>query len=803
MNSPAGRVATLGEEVRVRGLVQGVGFRPAVWLIARDCGLSGDVCNDGEGVLIRIWGPATERDRFLTRLRDEHPPLARIDEVVRGYLREDPPEGPFGISTSRSGHVHTGAVPDAATCPACLGEIFDPFNRRYRYPFTNCTHCGPRFSILEDIPYDRAHTSMGVFPFCRDCRAEYENPEDRRFHAQPVACHACGPKARLVRLDGHAVSADRYTQLDAVDAATNLLKSGEIVLIKGLGGFHLACDATNDRAVSALRLRKHRPHKPLALMARDLDVVRRYAHVSRAEEKLLQSHQAPIVLLNRLDNDSLAPGIAPGMRRLGFMLPYTPLHHLLMRLMERPIVLTSGNLSDAPQVIDDTAAVRALRGVTDWMLTHDRAIINRVDDSVVQMAGDDTMILRRGRGYAPESLPLPEGFGASPDLLALGGELKNTFCLIKDGQAILSQHMGDLEQAAVWDDTVRNLALYARLFQHVPKAVVVDRHPEYLSRKWGVEMAEEGDLPLISVQHHHAHIAAVMAEHGLPLEHPPVIALALDGMGLGDGGALWGCECLQVSYREIRHLGGLRPSALPGGSLAMREPWRNAFVQLADAFGWSVARQRFADLAIVEYLAEKPVAQLLRMRDRNVGVPLCSSAGRLFDAVSAVCGLCMDRVSHEGQAAMLLEDCVDPSIMGNAAEPGYPFGIVESEKNFVQMDPRTLWQPLLGDLQGGVPVATIAARFHKGFAAGLAQLLRGALGATPWTSTVALSGGVFQNLTLLRATREALESQGLEVLVPHLIPANDGGLAFGQAVVAAAQIVAGQHPIAGGHEPCV
>lgn len=797
------QTATLGEEVRVRGLVQGVGFRPAVWRLARDCGLSGDVCNDGKGVLIRIWGPASERDRFLNRLRDAPPPLARIDEVVRGYLCEDPPEGPFGISTSRSGEVHTGAVPDAATCPACLQEIFDPFNRRYRYPFTNCTHCGPRFSILEDIPYDRAHTSMNIFPLCKDCRAEYENPEDRRFHAQPVACHACGPKAQLVRLDGHVVSADRYTQLDAVDAATNLLKRGEIVLIKGLGGFHLACDATNDHAVSALRLRKHRPHKPLALMARDLEVVRRYAHVSRAEENLLQSHQAPIVLLNRLNTDSLAFDIAPGMQRLGFMLPYTPLHHLLMRRMDRPIVLTSGNLSDAPQVVDDAAAVRALRGVTDWMLTHDRAIINRVDDSVIQMAGEDTMMLRRGRGYAPESLPLPEGFDASPDLLALGGELKNTFCLIKDGQAILSQHMGDLEQAAVWDDTVRNHALYVRIFQHVPKAVVVDRHPEYLSRKWGVEISEKSDLPLISVQHHHAHIAAVMAEHHLPLDHPPIIALVLDGMGLGDAGALWGCECLQVSYCEIRHLGGLRPSALPGGNLAMREPWRNALVQLADAYGWPVARQRFTNLSIMEYLGKKPVEQLLHMRDRNVCTPLCSSAGRLFDAVSAVCGLCMDRVSYEGQAAMLLEASVDLSVMENASEPGYPFEIAESEKHFIQMDPRTLWSPLLDDLQGGIPVETIAARFHKGLAASLVQLIRRALGATPWTTTVALSGGVFQNLTLLRATREALESLGLEVLVPHLIPANDGGLAFGQAVVAAAQIVTGQHHIAGGHEPCV
>ena len=788
-----------GEEIRVRGLVQGVGFRPTVWRFAREGNLSGEVYNDAEGVLIRIWGEAAEREHFLFRLQSECPPLARIDAVIRCPLYEVAPQGGFAIVPSQAGQVHTGVVPDAATCPECLREIFDPFNRRYRYPFTNCTHCGPRFSIIEDIPYDRAHTSMHGFPMCRDCREEYENPGDRRFHAQPNACHACGPRARLVRLDGRPVSPDAYTQLDAVDAATTLLKRGEIVLIKGLGGFHLACDASNEKAVAALRRRKHRPDKPLALMARDLDIIRHFAEISPAEAALLQSHQAPIVLLNRLENTSLAHGIAPDMRRLGFMLPYTPLHHLLLRRMERPIVLTSGNLSDAPQVIDEEAAIQALSDVTDWMLTHDRPIINRVDDSVAQLDGSEVMVLRRGRGYAPESFALPEGFSEAPDLLALGGELKNTFCLLKDGQAIVSQHMGDLEQATVWDYYVDNLALYAHLFQHVPKAIVVDQHPEYLSRKWAIEKTDREDIPLLSVQHHHAHIAAVMAEHGLALDHPPILALALDGLGYGDGAALWGCECLQVDYRQARHLGGLRPSALLGGALAMREPWRNAFVQMAGTLTWPVLQKEFADLAITRCFSEKPTRQLLLMLERGIGVPLCSSAGRLFDAVSAVCGLCMDKMGYEGQAAMLLEASVDQAILHEPAERGYAFSLAREQDGSVQLEPQSIWEPIMGDLHANVATATIAARFHKGFALGLSHLVEQILGDAPWTSTVALSGGVFQNLTLLQATRRELKAQGLEVLSPRRVPANDGGIALGQAVIGAAQIIADQHHLSGGH----
>ncbi len=499
-------------EIRVRGRVQGVGFRPFVWLAAQELGLAGEVFNDSEGVLIRVAGDEVAIDKLAHRLRHSPPPLAHVEAVefqpYAGALPRD-----FRISESRAGRVQTQAAPDAKICDACIADIADPSNRRYRYAFTTCTHCGPRFSIIKAIPYDRANTTLADFPLCADCAREYGDPRDRRYHAQPVACHACGPETRLVRLDGRPTRFDPRSALDDVDAARRLIQEGEIVAIKGLGGFHLACDATNEAAVTRLRRGKRRDGKPFALMARDLDVIGRYARIGAMEAAALRSAEAPIVVLAANGAQKLPDAIAPGLDTLGFMLPTTPLHHLILAGIDQPVVMTSGNSSHEPQLIDDSAAIEKLQGIASHALIHNRPIANRIDDSVARPMGGRVRMLRRARGYAPVPMALPPGFDRSVEILAMGGELKSTFCLVKDGQAILSQHQGDLENAATYDDYCKNLRLYAETYQHRPKAFVVDRHPLYMATKLGAGFAQAGGAPLIETQHHHAHVAACLAEN--------------------------------------------------------------------------------------------------------------------------------------------------------------------------------------------------------------------------------------------------------------------------------------------------
>jgi len=554
-------------EIRVRGTVQGVGFRPFVWRLAGECGLDGDVRNDASGVLIRLSGTPASIEAFVTRLQTEAPPLSCIDHIESVTGKFNSGRAGFHILDSTAGKTRTQVTPDAAACPACTQETLSPFERRYRYPFTNCTHCGPRFSIIEQVPYDRAATTMSAFAICEDCAKEYGDPADRRFHAQPIACHACGPRAWIERIDGAAMSFEHASMLDSVDAAMGLIQKGEIVAIRGLGGFHLACDATNEQAVLKLRERKQRYGKPLALMARDLDVVRRYARVSDEEAELLGSPEAPIVLLEALPLESAQPArsrdvsqpntepgtappmkvglatalpdaVAPGMTTLGFMLAYMPLHHLMLRRMDRPIVMTSGNLSDEPQVTSIDDAKSRLKGIADYALFHDRNIANRIDDSVVRVMAGEPRVLRRARGFAPAAIALPEGFQDAPDLLAFGGELKAAFCIIKDGAAVLSQHQGDLENADTFDDYQKNLKLYQQLYYHAPELLVADTHPEYLSTKLARERAESDSLPLAKIQHHHAHIASCMAENGVAIDAAPVLGIALDGLGYGDDGTI-------------------------------------------------------------------------------------------------------------------------------------------------------------------------------------------------------------------------------------------------------------------------
>lgn len=774
------------ELIRVRGLVQGVGFRPMVWRLAHELGLIGDVRNDGDGVLIRIQTGAAAApdtlDQFCARLRAECPPLARIDTIERVPLNMPLDTDTFSIRASDATKAHTGIVADAATCADCAAEIRDPANRRYRYPFTNCTHCGPRLSIVVGIPYDRSRTSMAVFPMCPACTAEYANPADRRFHAQPNACAECGPRLWLVDADGQEIDSSDFGVEDVIAAASHLLATGYILAIKGIGGFHLACDATNDTAVATLRQRKRRFAKPFALMARDLDVIRAACYVSEQEAALLASPAAPILLLDRIAAAPLAAQIAPGQSTLGFMLPYSPLHHLLLADWDRPLVMTSGNLSDEPQCIDNHDAVQRLHELADYALLHDRAIINRVDDSVVRVLAGAPRLLRRARGYAPATLQLPPGFAQTPPVLAFGGELKNTICLLRDGQAVLSQHLGDLEDARTARDYADTIRLYLDLFQHQPQVLAIDLHPDYRASLAGREQALRTGLPLIGVQHHHAHLAAVLADNGWPLVGGPVLGVLLDGLGYGDDSTLWGGEWLVGDYHGYRRVGHLKPVAMPGGTQAILEPWRNLFAQLDAADGWEVMHTRYPNLDLIRRLSAKPLGLLRTLIERGLHAPLSSSAGRLFDAVAAALNLGGERITYEGQAAIELEALAASAM--DAIEMSYPFTTTAGPSGMI-LDAAPIWSALCHDLAQGVAPAQIAARFHAGFAAAIVDLTR-LLAEQHGLRTVALSGGVMQNKLLLEQLDTGLRTAGLRVLMPQHVPANDGGLALGQACVAAA-----------------
>lgn len=599
-------------EIRIRGRVQGVGFRPTVWRVARELRLNGVVFNDAEGVLVRAGGDEGAIAAFIARIENEPPPLARIDAIETARFDGALPSD-FRICESAYGDIRTEISPDAAVCEECAAEVADPLERRFRYPFTNCTHCGPRLTIIAGLPYDRAQTAMEPFPLCDQCRAEYTDPGDRRFHAEAIACRTCGPQVRLIRLgDGEGTSGCE-TGIDDIEAAGRLIRNGEIIAVKGLGGYHLACDATNETTVARLRRLKRRDAKPFALMARDLGIIRSYCSVTAEEQEWLTGAAAPIVLLRAADPKKLPDAIAPGVSTLGFMLPYTPLHDLLLQEVDRPVVMTSGNFSDEPQVTGDAEARAKLRGIASYALVHNREIVNRVDNSVVRLAGGAMRVLRRARGFAPTPVKLPKDFSAAPELLAFGAELKATFCLLKNGEAILSQHQGDLENAETFADYERALALYEKLFDHKPQALTADKHPEYLSSKLARERARKDGLPLIEVQHHHAHIAACLAENGWDPHAPPVLGVVLDGLGWGDDGTFWGGEFLLANYRACRRLGAFKRVAMPGGAQAVKEPWRNLYAHLTAEMGWPEFSINFGGLELHDFLSTKPRALLDRM----------------------------------------------------------------------------------------------------------------------------------------------------------------------------------------------
>ncbi|HEY7710651.1 MAG TPA: carbamoyltransferase HypF [Candidatus Entotheonella sp.] len=803
-NDPAQAV-----EIRVCGTVQGVGFRPAVWRLAHESCLSGEVRNDAAGVLIKVVGHADAISRFLQRLQAEAPPLSHIEAIDIQRLDTPCDFQEFRIEDSIDGENRTRVTPDAAMCPACREEVLSRLERRYRYPFTNCTHCGPRLSIVHAVPYDRAHTTMAAFSMCEACAAEYSDPADRRFHAQPIACPACGPQAWLERPDGQTLAAGQHGMpndlpndlIDDVERAAALIQQGAIVAIRGLGGFHLACDATHTDAVQRLRTRKRRYGKPFALMARDVEMIRRYCTITDTEQRLLQSPEAPIVLLPADGPERLPEAVAPGLATLGFMLPYTPLHLLIVKQIDRPVVMTSGNLSDEPQIISNDEARTQLNDIADTLLLHNRGIANRMDDSVVRVVNGQPRLMRRARGYAPSAMPLPPGFEKAPDLLAYGGELKSTFCLVKNGAAIVSQHQGDLEDVATFEDYQKNLQLYATLYDHRPSVLAADLHPEYLSTKLAKERAAADSLPLLEVQHHHAHIASCLAENAIPLCTPPVLGIALDGLGFGEDGSLWGGEFMLADYRRYTRIGTFKPLPMIGGAQAIREPWRNTYAHLVAALGWAPFAEHFSDLELYAFLAQKPRPILDQMLQKGLNVPLASSCGRLFDAVAAAVGLCRERALFEGQGAIELEMAVDDAVLHNEDESlAYPFAISTlSSTGMACLEPAPMWRALLGDIASQTPVAVMAARFHKGLAAiigAMVQTLAHTAGVTHGApfSTVVLSGGCFQNKILLEDVTRRVEACGLTCLSQSKVPSNDGGLALGQAAIAAAR----QLPVLGG-----
>ncbi len=753
---------------RIEGTVQGVGFRPYVYRLADELGVAGHVLNDSRGVVVEVEAPSETVERFLARLALEAPPLANVERVTSEQLEELGERG-FSIRESPVGGEPRAAVtPDSATCDDCLAELFDPTDRRFRYPFTNCTNCGPRFTIVVDVPYDRPHTTMAGFEMCPACLAEYGDPANRRFHAQPNACPDCGPQVRLVFAGGLWV--EDAGARDALEATARALLDGAIVAVKGIGGFHLACRADDQEAAAALRRRKHREDKPFALMAPDLDTVRDLVDLKPPEQELLLDRARPIVLARRRPDAPVGESVAPGSTELGVMLPYSPLHHVLLADAGTSLVMTSGNVSDEPIAFDNEKACERLAEIADVFLLHDRPIETRTDDSVVRHADGRRVLLRRSRGHVPSTLKLPLDCGRH--LLACGAELKNTFALAKDGNAWVGHHVGDLKNYETLRSFVTGIDHFERLFAVEPEVVAHDLHPEYLSTKHALE--REG-ARLVGVQHHHAHLAACLAEHG---ETGPALGAIFDGTGYGEDGTVWGGELLFGDLTGFERAGMLFPVRMPGGEAAIRQPWRMACAWLAASFEESPR----APQALAGQVKRDSWDQVARLAGNGLASPLTTSAGRLFDAVAALCGLRAE-VNYEGQAAIELEAACDPS-----EQRGYPLPLLDDGGPLV-MDARPLIRAVSADLAGGVPVGTIAARFHNALAAATARAC--ALAAERrGIDTVVLSGGVFQNRRLLGRTASLLADGGLRVLTPERLPPNDGGIAYGQLAVAAATLAA-------------
>lgn len=745
-------------EIVITGVVQGIGFRPFIYNLARSHGLRGWVLNNEKGVLIDAEGEDGNLDRFLKDIPRRAPSLSKIESLD---VRFAPPLGysRFEIRTSEEAQDKFVLVsPDVATCDACLSELLNPADFRYRYPFINCTLCGPRYTIIQDIPYDRHKTTMAPFTMCEVCRKEYEDPENRRFHAQPNACPACGPSLELIDRHGKKIF-----DSDPIETVLGLLEKGAIVAIKGIGGFHLACDAANETAVSTLRKKKFREDKPFAVMCRDLEEVGRHCEVSREEEQLLLGVERPIVILKRRYNSTIAPSVAPYQHTLGVMLPYAPLHHLLFQGSLGTLVMTSGNVSDEPIAYRNDEARERLSRIADFFLLHNREIHIRCDDSVARVFEGRPVILRRSRGYVP--FPIKLAVSIEP-ILACGAELKNTFCLTRGNYAFLSHHIGDLENLETLSSFEQGIEHFKRLFSIEPKGVAHDLHPDYLSTRYALSL---GDLPKVAIQHHHAHIVSCMAENGVSGK---VIGVALDGTGLGTDDTLWGGEFLIADPCDFRRVAHLKKVPMPGGTGAIKEPWRMASVYLYEAFGEEWEKLRIDFLRRIDLEKWKT---LKKMIDRRLNAPLTSSMGRLFDALSALLSIRYE-VHYEGQAAIELEAMAAP---GKAET--YPFGL-RSEVEPMVIDPIETVRAVVKDLRHGVSSSVISKRFHQTVASMIVETCD-TIRRKENLNRVALSGGVFQNMLLLGLVSEGLRRSGFEVYTHHLVPPNDGGISLGQALI--------------------
>ena len=804
---------TAAAKIHITGIVQGVGFRPFVYGLATRLTLTGWVRNTSSGVDIEVNGDQEELDRFIQELKMEAPPLSHIDEMIVSSVI---PNG-FTQFEIQASEAIPGAFqpisPDVSICPDCLQELFDPDDRRYRYPFINCTNCGPRFTIIEDIPYDRPNTTMASFKLCPDCKIEYEDPADRRFHAQPVACPTCGPQVWIEKQhftpatfesDQHGIDFVKTTTGDlAIQEAQSLLTTGRILAVKGLGGFHLACDATNREVVAELRRRKLRVDKPFAVMMADLETIKTHCFVSEEESRLLESNQRPIVILNRRPSSKIAPEVAPNQNTIGVMLPYTPLHYLLLsqpgvtlgdssqpdevkicNQVPRALVMTSGNLSEEPITTGNEEARKRLSDLADAFLMHDRPIRTRCDDTVARVIqnfkrenapSSPEYLLRRARGYAPNPILLP---WESTSLLATGGELKNTFCLARDRYAFLSQHIGDLENYETLQAFEDGIAHFERLFRIQPAALAYDAHPNYLSTRYVLSRSQREGIPAYRVQHHHAHIAACMVEHEMPID-TRVIGVAFDGTGYGDDGAIWGGEILLAGYLGFQRFAHLEYAPLPGGDAAIRKPAR-----IALAYLWKSGQEWDSALPCVPALCVEERAALRMQLEHQINTPYTSSMGRLFDAVAALTGI-RQKINYEAQAAIEFEALADPREMDAysfriKAEPAKPLDATVPSQ-LITWD--GLLEELLADIYRSTPLPLISARFHNGVAQMVLDVCRTAREQCALNDVV-LSGGVWQNITLLTKAVELLVEDGFQVFVHHRVPTNDGGLALGQAAIA-------------------
>ncbi len=757
------------QRIEINGIVQGVGFRPFVFNLARRLKISGFVRNTSQGVYIEAQGSEDTLQRFIHSLLKEKPPLAEIISLRQTEISPNGDRDFRIVSSTDSSLAETLIAPDMAICDDCLRELRDPSDRRYRYPFINCTNCGPRFTIIRKIPYDRPNTSMAPFTMCPQCQAEFENPADRRFHAQPNACPQCGPYVWLEEPDREKILAVKN---EALQKTIRALLQGRIVAIKGLGGFHLTVDATNEQAVQRLRLRKNREEKPLAIMVPNVKSVRRLCILSEKEQTLLTSAQRPIILLKQKESNPIAKAVAPGNRRLGIMLPYTPLHYILFDLLQEylpekgfpALVMTSANRSEEPIVISNQEARSRLADIADFLLLHNRDILVRTDDSVVAQFKDQTVFFRRSRGYVPKPVFLPE---SGPEILAVGGELKNTICLTKGNQAFLSQHIGDLENLRAFkffEETIKHLQNILRIR---PRAVVCDLHPQYFSTQWA---KAQNHLPIIQVQHHHAHLAAVLAEWQW---NDPVIGLILDGTGYGYDGTIWGGEILIGDFTEIRRVAYFEPMPLPGGEVAIKQPWRTGLAYLYRTFG--------KNLPALPFLQAKPVQTILTMIDNKLNCPLTSSCGRLFDAAAVISGG-RETIHYEAQAAIELMQAVGdqflpPPYQVPAAVPQIPL--------------RPIIRALTEEALKGTSFDRLAGRFHQTLIHLFAETVQH-ISKISGIKTVALSGGVFQNEILLLGLLQALQRRGFRVLTHRRVPPNDGGISLGQAAIGQRLLKQGQ-----------